>query len=296
MDNVSKVKPIKIAIIATFFFFILFGHIKASADQKEVDINTSKNPNGYLFEVGNLKPGDWMPRNLTIFNEGIKDFKYTALIGEKKSVKGLLEELDLLIKKDEIILYDGKMDKFQGFTPRNLASGSSETLFFQVTMPLELGNQFQESSAEVEIKFLAEIIPGEDDGDDDNDDNDNGDNGDNNNDNETPDETTPGNGGDDSSDDKTQGNTPIENNSPDEEPNIDNLITGDETMMENEPLPQDTEDPVKKVINITPKITEKLLPNTATNIYNFMFYGAVLLTIGLSLYMKYYFKIRREYK
>ncbi|MDA6082827.1 hypothetical protein OSJ97_25130, partial [Escherichia coli] len=84
-------------------------------------------------------------------NQGKQDFRYTAQIGKKKSVKGLFEELDFLVKKDSDILFDGKLKDFEGFTPRKLAKGSSEQLFFQVSMPYELGNAFQESSAEVEI-------------------------------------------------------------------------------------------------------------------------------------------------
>ncbi|MCC3649345.1 LPXTG cell wall anchor domain-containing protein [Cytobacillus oceanisediminis] len=125
-----------------------------NADEKEIDINTTSH--GILLNVENLKPGDWMPRNITIKNDGNQDFKYTSNIGKSKSIKGLFEELELEVKKDTSMLYEGKLKDFKGFTPRELAKGTEETLFFQVTMPYELGNEFQGSSAEVEIIFLAE--------------------------------------------------------------------------------------------------------------------------------------------
>ncbi|WP_368298256.1 TasA family protein [Cytobacillus firmus] len=155
-------KPIKILILSVLVILIAFGNDTAIAEKKNLDINT--NSNEYLFEVENLKPGDWMPRNITIKNDGNQNFKYTSNIGNSKSVKGLFEELELEVKKDTKILYEGKLKDFKGFSPRELAKGTEETLFFQVTMPEHLGNEFQNSAAEVEIIFLAEVTgePGTD--------------------------------------------------------------------------------------------------------------------------------------
>ncbi|WP_428909045.1 TasA family protein [Niallia sp. Krafla_26] len=154
MSN-QNLSSISLKFLIIFFLFLSFS-ITTNAEEKEVDINT--NPNGYFFEVDNLKPGDWMPRYITIINDGTRDFKYTAIVGEKKSKKGLLEELELLVEMDSKVLYEGKLIEFEGFNPRNLATGTSETMLFQVTMPYDLGNEFQKSSAEVEILFIAELV------------------------------------------------------------------------------------------------------------------------------------------
>lgn len=151
---------IHIIFTVTSFLFILlllFGAHTVTADENPINIETT--PNGFLFNTDNLKPGDWIPREITISNDGKEDFKYVAQIGKSKSIKGLFEELDLLVQKEETTLFDGKLKDFTGFTPRNLAVGASETLFFEVTMPTYLDNSFQGSSAEVEIIFLAEGIP-----------------------------------------------------------------------------------------------------------------------------------------
>ncbi|WP_102273060.1 LPXTG cell wall anchor domain-containing protein [Cytobacillus massiliigabonensis] len=208
-------KPKIIAIIAGIFLFILFGEISARADGNEIDINTKMNPSGYFFEVGNLKPGDWMPRDITILNEGTQDFRYTAMLGKKKSVKGLLEELDLIVKKGEEVLYEGKMDEFTGFTPRSLVKGDSETLFFQVTMPSELGNAFQSSGAEVEILFVAEAL-GDTGG---------GEPGEGNPGEEPPGEEPPGDGGSDEGD--PNGGDPVEEESGDGSTNEGDPDKGD---------------------------------------------------------------------
>jgi len=150
-DSLLKSKMIVLLIV---LFFLLLGDRQISAEENEIDIN--KDPHGYLFQVDNLKPGDWMPREITIKNDGKQDFRYIAKIGESKSVKGLFEELDLMIKQDTTLLYEGKLKDFKGIAPRKLANNTEEILFFQVSMPYELGNEFQGSSAEVEIIFLAE--------------------------------------------------------------------------------------------------------------------------------------------
>jgi len=156
--NSFLAKPwgLKFFILIIFLYMLFVSANLIAADEKEIDINTDGN--GFLFKVDNLKPGDWMPRNITISNDGIQDFKYIAQIGKSESTKNLFEELELLVEKDGNTLFEGKLKDFTGFSPRELASGTSETLFFEVTMPTHLGNEFQGSTAEVEIIFLAEGI------------------------------------------------------------------------------------------------------------------------------------------
>ncbi|QED46789.1 TasA family protein [Cytobacillus dafuensis] len=266
-------KSIRIYIVAGLVFFMFFQEINVNAAKREIDINTI--PHGYLFKVGNLKPGDWMPRDITILNEGIQDFKYMAVLGKKKSVKNLLEELDLVVKKGEDVLYEGKMNEFEGFTPRKLAKGSTETLFFQVTVPYDLGNSFQSSEAEVEILFVAEAI-GEPGG------------------GEPPgppgEENPPGDENPSGEENTPKEENPSENTTPpsDEDPQKGNEaeeVSGEETN------PVDS----KNQIIVSPEMKEKLLPNTATNNYNILLIGGVLLGSGGILLLLYFRKFRQEH-
>jgi len=187
----------------------LFIGIKSiSAAGKEISIKTTSN--GILFNTENLKPGDWIPRNITISNNGKQDFKYIAKIGKSKSTKGLFEELDLLVQKESETLFKGKLKDFTGFTPLELSVGSSDTLLFEVKMPTHLDNSFQGAKAEVEIIFLAEGMK--------------------------------------------DIAAPIEN-----APN-----SGDTSITET---------------TIEPKMVNKL-PNTATNNYNILFFGGLLILFG----------------
>jgi LPXTG-motif cell wall-anchored protein len=308
------VKP-KALFILILLILIIIPYSQVQAEEKEIDIIT--NPSGYSFKVGNLKPGDWMPRDIMISNNGKQDFKYTSIIGKKKSVKGLFEELELLVKKDSTTLYEGKMKDFEGFTPRPLKKGQSETLFLQVTMPYELGNAFQDSSAEVEILFIAEALdgggdpPGEGDppgdGDPPGEDNPGADPGDNPGDEDPPgednqdggdNEDPPGednqDGGDNGEDSGDGDSEDPEDDNPSEDPGDD---SGDPSDNPDEPAsgnpgsdPDDGDG-----ITVTPEIRENILPDTATNTYNYMLLGGLLLGAGGILLAVRYRRIRKDH-
>ncbi|MBS4197225.1 hypothetical protein [Lederbergia citri] len=126
MNLKNSLKTIGITVL----LFSIVGIQSISAEAKDINIETTAN--GILFNTENLKPGDWIPRDITIMNNGRKDFKYTAKIGKTKSTKGLFEELDLVVKNEKETLFEGKLKDFKGFTSRELTKGSSEILFFEV--------------------------------------------------------------------------------------------------------------------------------------------------------------------
>ncbi|RSD26758.1 LPXTG cell wall anchor domain-containing protein [Mesobacillus subterraneus] len=143
-------------IIFLVILILLSNPIKnASALQSIVNIEISNN---VVFKIENLAPGDWMQKELMVMNQGNQDFRYIAKLGETNSYKGLFEELELLVKKDSFLLFEGKLKDFKGLNPRVLSKGSQERLLLQVKMPYELGNEFQGSAAEAEIIFYAEGI------------------------------------------------------------------------------------------------------------------------------------------
>ncbi|MEW9108144.1 MAG: TasA family protein [Cytobacillus gottheilii] len=321
MNNQGLLAKPKIVFILFIFVFSLgIGGLPVHAEDREVDIQT--NPHGYLFQVDNLKPGDWMPRNITVKNNGLMDFKYIARIGDKKSVKGLFEELEFMVKKENDLLYDGKLKDFTGFSPRELAKGSEETLFLQVKVPETLGNSFQGSSAEVEIIFLAERIgdstptdpgedpdptdPGEDpdptDPGEDPDPTDPGEDPDPTDPGEDPDPTDPGEDPDptdpgEDPDPTDPGEDPDPTNpgenpdltDPGENPNPTNPNPADPVNNPNPTVPED-EQPAQDIV-VSPEVVNTL-PNTATNHYNILIAGLLATIGGGFLLLIYIRKIR----
>lgn len=142
-------------IMTLIIFWYINGDYKALAN--DVEIVTI--PEGeFLFEISNMKPGDWGQRNLVVQNGGTEDFNYSIIVNNKSSNNKLFNELKLEIyEKDKTnLLFENKLNNFNGFTPKLLKKGESDDLLFLIKMPFELGNEFQETSALFEIKIVAE--------------------------------------------------------------------------------------------------------------------------------------------
>lgn len=128
---------------------------KNATDKKEVNISLS--PKDTLFDISNMKPGDWAPRTITVQNTGSKDFVYRMQVrnsGEEK----LFNELLLEIKAGEIELYKGKMAAFTSLSERDLTSGGEENLDITIRFPEHLGNEYQGLNAGFVFDFTAEGI------------------------------------------------------------------------------------------------------------------------------------------
>ncbi|WP_167751286.1 TasA family protein [Lentibacillus salicampi] len=126
----------------------------AAAPNAEIDINV--NPEEYLFNITNMKPGDWAPRTIQVQNEGTKAFKYVATVQNNGGSEKLFDELWLEVKGADSDLYDGKLAKFDGFLPRNLSPSSEEDLTFFIRFPEHLGNEFQGLETNFILTFQAE--------------------------------------------------------------------------------------------------------------------------------------------
>ncbi|WP_156288283.1 M73 family metallopeptidase [Oceanobacillus salinisoli] len=106
-------------------------------------INLTTIPSEVFFDMTNLKPGDYMQKELIVQNDGEQDFEYIFnnqfLSGSRK----LYDELLLRAESKTEVLFDGKLTEFSGLESRFLPTGESETLKFFIEMPYELGNEFQ---------------------------------------------------------------------------------------------------------------------------------------------------------
>ncbi|WP_342600200.1 hypothetical protein MHB48_03635 [Psychrobacillus sp. FSL H8-0483] len=124
-------------------------------DTTENDIVISISPKENLFDITNMKPGDWAPRTITVQNSGSKDFVYQMQLqnsGEKK----LFNELLLEVKEGDKELYQGKLAGFKSFPGRKLSSGTEENLDITIRFPEHLGNDFQGLNSAFTFSFTAE--------------------------------------------------------------------------------------------------------------------------------------------
>ncbi|MUK89070.1 hypothetical protein GMD78_11865 [Ornithinibacillus sp. L9] len=138
---------------------ILSGPVTSLADESnsekvsEIDITLS--PSDVLFDIDNMKPGDWAPRSIVIQNSGKFDFNYQMSVQNEGSER-LFNEFLLEIKDDSDELYNGKLADFERLPIRELEASSEEELEIIVRYPEHLGNEFQGLDSQFTFIFTAE--------------------------------------------------------------------------------------------------------------------------------------------
>ncbi|RSK26413.1 LPXTG cell wall anchor domain-containing protein [Bacillus sp. HMF5848] len=143
-------------IVLGIVFLNPIGNTEAIESEPVIDIETA--PTNRLFDIKNIKPGDWAIRTLTIENKGNRNFEYNMRV-EKESGSDLFYDTLLLeVSDDSSLLYKGKLSGFQGFKSRELAMFTSEDLTFRVDFPFESGNEYQGLETAVLFKFTAEAV------------------------------------------------------------------------------------------------------------------------------------------
>ncbi|MEH7342882.1 LPXTG cell wall anchor domain-containing protein [Bacillus sp. JJ1532] len=250
-------------ICAYVVLFLQPINIQASTNQQP---NIETKPDNYLFNVKNMSPGDWAIRNLTIQNRGESDFTYNSESYYKAGSRKLYNEFLLKVWDSKEVLYSGKLSDFDGFEPRLLPSKSQEDIKFEVTFPYELGNEFQGLAFEFELRFVMENTghspnPNPDP-----------------NPNQDSDPTTDPDPIDDNAAPPTTSPETESDQENDQNNNIENPAAEEDTAM---PIPirsipfEELDAPIEK---------GQILPSTATNMYNYLLIGVLLMTAGAAVF------------
>lgn len=153
MNKLFRLFPLLLLVSAICFFPITSVYAEGETDEQELDIGLS--PTGTLFDISNMKPGDWAPRTITVINSGDKDFDYQMALkntGENK----LFNELLMEIKAGDMELYNGKLAEFTSLPARKLISTHDENLDITIRFPEHLGNDFQGQTSSFAFTFTAE--------------------------------------------------------------------------------------------------------------------------------------------
>ncbi|MBD1223190.1 LPXTG cell wall anchor domain-containing protein [Virgibacillus halodenitrificans] len=148
-------KKLVVTLFCILALVIVMGGNSVTAEEEEKELAINVLPGDVLFNINNMKPGDWAPRTITVQNNGIKDFTYQMSLrndGEEK----LFNELLLEINDSKTVLYEGKLADFTKLSDRDLSTSKQEELEVTVIFPEYLGNEFQGLDAEFSILFSAE--------------------------------------------------------------------------------------------------------------------------------------------
>lgn len=155
MIKFFRLFPFLLLISVICFYPVTSVFANVDNEETENDVVISLSPEGNLFDISNMKPGDWAPRTITVQNSGNKDFVYHMQVqnsGEKK----LFNELMLEIKAGDTELYQGKLVTFKSLPERKLTSSTEENLDITIRFPEHLGNDFQGLTSAFVFSFTAE--------------------------------------------------------------------------------------------------------------------------------------------
>jgi hypothetical protein len=152
MNKLFRLFPL-LLLISGICFFPSTSVFANETDKKDIDITLS--PKDTLFNISNMKPGDWAPRTITVKNSGSKSFTYQMESRNNGDTK-LFNELLMEIKAGDKELYSGKLAEFKSVEARKLASGNEENLDITIRFPEHLGNDFQGLEAAFTLNFTAE--------------------------------------------------------------------------------------------------------------------------------------------
>lgn len=125
-----------------------------ASEGENAEINLKIMPEDSLFEIDNMKPGDWAPRSIEVQNRGEMDFRYGVTMQNNGDEK-LFNELLLEINDDVNELYNGKLAEFESLPLRELGTGHKEELDVTIRIPEHLGNEFQGLEVHFSLIFTA---------------------------------------------------------------------------------------------------------------------------------------------
>lgn len=155
MTKFLRLFPLLLLISVICFYPVtnVFADDGNGTAENELDISLSPTEN--LFDISNMKPGDWAPRTITVQNTGSEDFVYQMQL-QNNGDERLFNELMLEINAGDTELYLGKMAAFKSLPERNLASSTEENLDITIRFPEYLGNEFQGLGTAFVFSFIAE--------------------------------------------------------------------------------------------------------------------------------------------
>ncbi|MBD8033821.1 M73 family metallopeptidase [Solibacillus merdavium] len=155
MKKLFQILPLLLLLGCMSLFSVTSAFADDESTAENNEINISLSPEETLFDITNMKPGDWAPRTITVKNIGSKDFDYLMQI-QNSGDEMLFNELLLEIKAADEELYQDKLADFKSLPIRKLATGNEENLDVTIRFPEHLGNEFQGLHASFDFIFTAE--------------------------------------------------------------------------------------------------------------------------------------------
>ena len=113
-------------------------------------------PNQMLFQIENMKPGDWTTEKFTVSNKRQENTHYLLASRFSGGSKKFYNQLQLTVKQGKDTLFHGQLADFQGFGVKTLDTGEKTQFEFRIDFPYESGNEFQGLVTHFDILVQAE--------------------------------------------------------------------------------------------------------------------------------------------
>jgi len=136
-------KPnILICIFLTGILFLLTMPCIVTASA-EAGSKTEDLPNKMLFQIENMKPGDWKTETYTVSNKRQENTHYVLASRFSSGTKKLYNQLQLTVNQGKNTIFQGQLADFQDIEIKTLDSGEETQFEFRIDFPYESGNEFQ---------------------------------------------------------------------------------------------------------------------------------------------------------
>lgn len=165
-------KIIKFSVTGMFFFtfMLLFSSFPAEkvraenlvltgdADGLKISSNDQENPLAMLFRLDKMTPGDNTSSTITI--ENLYEYAFSLSVEVKDlhdagSGLNLSDKFIITVEQDGVELASFPRTNGKYIFPNNFAPKSKSVLKFTVNLPGEVGNEYQETTAELQWIFTA---------------------------------------------------------------------------------------------------------------------------------------------
>jgi len=170
----------RIRIISVFMLALLLALSLGSSALAEGKVTYQGGAEAFILEPGSaysptdlfegfkgVMPGDVLSEQITVKNEasrGVKVRLYMRSLGAQEGTEAFLSQMALKVTQaEETLLFEASSDQTAQLTDwtylGTLYSGGETTLNVQLTVPLELSNDFQKAIGYIDWQFMVEELP-----------------------------------------------------------------------------------------------------------------------------------------
>ena len=126
-------------------------------------MSNDKSAAASLVNLANMVPGDTANRTVVITNTGGVGFTYTAAISATANTllwSDTTNGIQVTVKRGATTLYSGALKNLALAASPTIASGATDTLTFDFSLPTTAGNTFQSLTQDFTITYTSTQLAG----------------------------------------------------------------------------------------------------------------------------------------